>query len=89
MLRILEQVEKEVSVPDIQFWKAASRSIIGCDAFSSLMWILYCFPYPFLSCEESFFSLVHLLYAVSVTQVYLSNQIWWLNFPLFHYKQVP
>lgn len=72
MLRILEQVEKEVSVLDIQFWKGASRPIIGCDAFSSLMWILYCLPYPFLSCEESFFSLVHLLYAVSVTQAIIT-----------------
>lgn len=69
MLCILENAEMEVRYPDIQFWARASDPVLARDAFSSLMWILFCLPGPFLSCEESFLSLVHIFYVVSVTQV--------------------
>ncbi|KAM7464065.1 hypothetical protein LguiA_032186 [Lonicera macranthoides] len=77
MLCILENAEMEVRYPDIQFWARASDPVLARDAFSSLMWILFCLPGPFLSCKESFFSLVHIFYVVSVTQaiiIYLGKR---------------
>ncbi|KAJ8570714.1 hypothetical protein K7X08_037686 [Anisodus acutangulus] len=65
---ILEFSETELQYPDIQFWKRASHPVLAHDAFSSLMLVLYCLPCPFLSCEESFLSLVHLFYVVTITQ---------------------
>ncbi|XP_059595098.1 E3 ubiquitin-protein ligase PRT6 isoform X1 [Vitis vinifera] len=72
MLSILEHIETEVSYPDIQFWKRASDPVLAHDPFSSLIWVLFCLPYPFLLCKEVFFSLVHLYYAVSVVQAIIT-----------------
>lgn len=69
MQDILEFSDTELQYPDIQFWKRSSDSVLAHDAFSSFMWVLYCLPCPFLSCEESFLSLVHLFYVVTITQV--------------------
>lgn len=84
-MRILNQVAMEISNSDIQFWNRASDPVLSRDPFSSLMWVLFCLPYPFLSCEESLLSLVHVFYVVSIAQVcqchlilYVSN----FNFPL-------
>ncbi|ONI03411.1 hypothetical protein PRUPE_6G255500 [Prunus persica] len=68
MLRILEHVDMAVSYPDIQFWNRASDPVLARDPFSSLMWVLFCLPNRFLSCEDSLLSLVHLFYVVSVVQ---------------------
>lgn len=70
MLRILEHVDNPVAYPDIQFWNRASDPVLARDPFSSLMWILFCLPYRFLSCEDSLLSLVHVFYVVSVVQVF-------------------
>lgn len=72
MQDILEFSEKELQYPDIQFWKRSSAPVLAHDAFSSLMWVLYCLPCPFLSCEESFLSLVHLFYVVTITQIVIT-----------------
>ncbi|XP_057971426.1 E3 ubiquitin-protein ligase PRT6 [Malania oleifera] len=72
MLRILNYDEMEIPYPDIQFWKRASDPVLSHDPFSSLMWVLFCLPYPFLSCEESVSCLVHLFYAVSVAQAIIT-----------------
>nr|XP_009623263.1 E3 ubiquitin-protein ligase PRT6-like isoform X1 [Nicotiana tomentosiformis] len=69
---ILECSETELQYPDIRFWKRASDPVLAHDAFSSLMWVLYCLPSPFLSCEESFLSLVHLFYVVTITQIVIT-----------------
>lgn len=80
MLCILENAETELRYPDIQFWARASDPILARDAFSSLMWVLFCLPWPTLVCEESFLSLVHIFYAVTITQV--------VNTPIFNRPQV-
>ncbi|KAM3288078.1 E3 ubiquitin-protein ligase PRT6 [Capsicum chacoense] len=72
MQDILEFSEVELQYPDIQFWKRASDPLLAHDAFSSLMWVLYCLPVPFLSCEESFLSLVHLFYVVTIIQTVIT-----------------
>ncbi|KAH7866689.1 hypothetical protein Vadar_023643 [Vaccinium darrowii] len=72
MLSILKNVETEVPYPDIQFWRRASYPVLCSDAFSTLMWVLFCLPSQFLSCEESFLSLVHLFYAVSIAQAIIT-----------------
>lgn len=72
MQDILEFSETDLQYPDIQFWKRASDPVLAHDAFSSLMWVLYCLPCPFLSCEESFLSLVHLFYVVTITQTVIT-----------------
>lgn len=69
MQEILKLTDIEVQYPDVQFWNRASDPILAHDAFSSLMWIIYCLPCPFLSCEETFLSLVHLFYAITIIQV--------------------
>lgn len=66
---ILKHVEMEETSPDTKFWNRASDPVLSRDPFSSLMWVLFCLPYPFLSCEESLLSLVHIFYAVSIVQV--------------------
>uniref|UniRef100_A0A7N0RI32 E3 ubiquitin-protein ligase n=1 Tax=Kalanchoe fedtschenkoi TaxID=63787 RepID=A0A7N0RI32_KALFE len=60
----------ELAMPyyDIRFWERTSDPILAHDPFSSFMWTLFCLPRPFLSCKESFTSLVHLFYIVCVTQ---------------------
>ncbi|KAI9154612.1 hypothetical protein LWI28_028838 [Acer negundo] len=62
----------EVSYPDIQFWSRASDPVLARDPFSSLMWVLYCLPCPFISCEESILSLVHTFYAVTLVQAVIA-----------------
>lgn len=69
MRDILECAETEDQYPDIQFWRWSSDPVLAHDAFSSLMWTIYCLPCPLLSCEDAFLSLVHLFYVVAVTQV--------------------
>ncbi|KAJ7950320.1 E3 ubiquitin-protein ligase PRT6 [Quillaja saponaria] len=68
ILFILRDVGNEISSSDIQLWNRASDPVLAHDPFSSLMWLLYSLPYPFLSCEASLLSLVHVFYIVSVTQ---------------------
>ncbi|KZV51798.1 hypothetical protein F511_11486 [Dorcoceras hygrometricum] len=72
MLYILDNAEAEVQYPDTQLWRRLSEPVLACDAFSSLMWTLFCLPWPMLSCKESYMSLVHACYAVSVTQAILT-----------------
>ncbi|KAM3736727.1 hypothetical protein ACB098_09G002400 [Castanea mollissima] len=72
MMRILNQVAMEESNSDIQFWNRASDPVLSRDPFSSLMWVLFCLPYPFLSCEESLLSLVHVFYVVSIAQAIIT-----------------
>ncbi|KAL2509527.1 E3 ubiquitin-protein ligase [Forsythia ovata] len=73
MLYILENAEAEIQYPDIQFWEHASEPVLARDAFSSLMWTLFCLPWPFLSCKESYLSLVHAFYVVNITKVIITN----------------
>ncbi|KAF2288678.1 hypothetical protein GH714_010354 [Hevea brasiliensis] len=73
MSSILKHVVKEVPYPDMQFWKRASDPILAHDAFSSFMWVLFCLPHPFLSCEESLLSLVHIFYIVLIAQAILTT----------------
>ncbi|CAH8318880.1 unnamed protein product [Eruca vesicaria subsp. sativa] len=49
-------------------WNRASDPIISHDPFSSLMWALFCLPSPFITCEESLLSLVHIFHSVSLVQ---------------------
>ncbi|XP_049375305.1 E3 ubiquitin-protein ligase PRT6 isoform X2 [Solanum verrucosum] len=72
MQDILECAETEDQYPDIQFWRWSADPVLAHDAFSSLMWIIYCLPCPVLSCEDAFLSLVHLFYAVTVTQAIIT-----------------
>ena len=69
MLSILKQIEMDLSNTNISFWSQASDPVLLHDPFSTLMWVLFCLPHPFLSCEESLLSLVHVFYIVAVTQV--------------------
>ncbi|KAL3839525.1 hypothetical protein ACJIZ3_024116 [Penstemon smallii] len=71
MLCILESAE-EVQYPDIQLWRRAAEPVLAHDSFSSLMWILFCLPWPVLSCKESYLSLVHVFYFVTVTQAIIT-----------------
>ncbi|KAG5009802.1 E3 ubiquitin-protein ligase PRT6 [Glycine soja] len=68
MLSILKQIEMDLSNTNISFWSQASDPVLLHDPFSTLMWVLFCLPHPFLSCEESLLSLVHVFYIVAVTQ---------------------
>ncbi|XP_027071493.2 E3 ubiquitin-protein ligase PRT6 isoform X1 [Coffea arabica] len=68
MRYILENSETDAQYPDTQLWKRASDPVLARDAFSSLMWTLFCLPSPFLSCEKSFVCLVHLFYVVTIAQ---------------------
>ncbi|XP_020549496.1 E3 ubiquitin-protein ligase PRT6 isoform X1 [Sesamum indicum] len=72
MLYILENAEPEVQYPDIQLWRHASEPILAHDAFSSFMWLLFCLPWPTLFCRESYLSLVHVFYTVTVTQAIIT-----------------
>ncbi|XP_059305584.1 E3 ubiquitin-protein ligase PRT6 isoform X1 [Lycium ferocissimum] len=72
MQDILECAETEDQYPDVQFWRWSADPVLAHDAFSSLMWIIYCLPCPLLSCEDAFLSLVHLFYAVAVTQAIIT-----------------
>ncbi|XP_074582392.1 E3 ubiquitin-protein ligase PRT6 [Curcuma longa] len=54
--------------PDVQFWKRAADPILAHDPFSSLMWVLFCLPMPFIRSREYFIALVHLFYVICVVQ---------------------
>ncbi|GAA0163551.1 ubiquitin-protein ligase [Lithospermum erythrorhizon] len=66
--QIVEKCGTEIQRIDIRLWSRASDPIIARDPFSSLMWILFCLPSPFMMDDESFLSLVHLFYVVTITQ---------------------
>ncbi|KAK7293058.1 hypothetical protein RJT34_15919 [Clitoria ternatea] len=68
MLSTLNHIGMDLSNPSTCFWSHASDPVLAHDPFSTLMWVLFCLPHPFLSCEESLLSLVHVFYLVSVTQ---------------------
>ncbi|TKY66028.1 E3 ubiquitin-protein ligase PRT6 [Spatholobus suberectus] len=68
MLSILKRIEMDLSNTNISFSGQASDPVLAHDPFSTLMWVLFCLPHPFLSCEESLLSLVHVFYIVAVTQ---------------------
>ncbi|KAL2336616.1 hypothetical protein Fmac_011062 [Flemingia macrophylla] len=68
ILSILKHIEVDLSNTNISFWSQASDPVLAHDPFSTLMWVLFCLPHPFLSCEESLLSLVHVFYIVAVTQ---------------------
>ncbi|XWS43722.1 hypothetical protein CRYUN_Cryun16bG0128000 [Craigia yunnanensis] len=72
LLHILKHDDKEALYPDIQFWNRASDPSLARDPFSSLMWVLFCLPCPFISCEESLLALVHIFYVVSVVQAVIT-----------------
>ncbi|KAL5740599.1 hypothetical protein ACOSQ2_029779 [Xanthoceras sorbifolium] len=72
LLTILNHADIEVSYPDIQFWNRASDPVLARDPFSSLMWVFYCLPCPFISCEESILSLVHTFYVVALVQAIIA-----------------
>ncbi|PON76120.1 TFIIE transcription factor [Trema orientale] len=72
MLVILNNIDTDVSFPDIQFWNRASDPVLARDPFSSLMWVLFCLPYPFLTCEDSLLHLIHVFYAVTVVQAIIT-----------------
>ncbi|OVA16505.1 zinc finger protein [Macleaya cordata] len=69
---VLKHVDKGVVYPDIQFWRRAADPVLAHDPFSSLMWILFSLPSPFLSSAECFLCLVHLFYAVCVIQALIT-----------------
>ncbi|KAL0888784.1 hypothetical protein Bca101_012767 [Brassica carinata] len=54
-------------------WNRASDPVLAHDPFSSLMWALFCLPSPFITCEESLLSLVHIFYSVSLVQTVIAN----------------
>ncbi|KAJ0737868.1 putative carboxypeptidase U transcription factor interactor and regulator Znf-B family [Helianthus annuus] len=68
MISVLRNADVGIQFPDLQFWAMTSYPILASDAFSTLMWILFCLPVPFMSSEKAFFPLVHLCYIVSITQ---------------------
>ncbi|KAL2502824.1 E3 ubiquitin-protein ligase [Forsythia ovata] len=72
LLCVLENAETEVRYPDIRLWRRASEPVLAHDAFSTLMWILFCLPCPFLSCKDSFLSLVLVCYVVTITQAIIT-----------------
>ncbi|KAF4388594.1 hypothetical protein G4B88_021505 [Cannabis sativa] len=72
MLHIFNNIDTGVSVSDIQFWSRASDPIVARDPFSSLMWVLFCLPRPFLACEDSLLHLIHVFYAVTVVQAIIT-----------------
>ncbi|KAF9619779.1 hypothetical protein IFM89_009301 [Coptis chinensis] len=69
---VLKHTEKDILYPDIQFWRRAANPVLAHDPFSSMMWILFSLPRPFLSSVDSFFCLVHLFYCVCVIQALIT-----------------
>ncbi|XP_058099239.1 E3 ubiquitin-protein ligase PRT6-like isoform X1 [Magnolia sinica] len=69
---ILQQIDKGMNFPDVEFWKRAADPVLAHDPFSSLMWVLFCLPLPFVSSTESFISLVHLFHVVCVVQALIT-----------------
>ncbi|XP_023528608.1 E3 ubiquitin-protein ligase PRT6 [Cucurbita pepo subsp. pepo] len=75
ILHILTSLRVELPQFDIQFLSRGSDPVLAHDPFASLMWVLFCLPFPFLSCRESLLSLVHIFYLVSVAQAIISSFI--------------
>nr|CAD1828695.1 unnamed protein product [Ananas comosus var. bracteatus] len=69
---LLKHLYEGETHPDIQFWKQSADPILAHDPFSSLMWVLFCIPHPFVSSSDFFFPLVHLFYVVCVVQALLT-----------------
>lgn len=69
MISMLENIDPGTQFSDLQFWETASNPVLSSDAFSTLLWILFCLPVPFMPSEKIFFPLVHMCYVISVTQV--------------------
>ncbi|GAB2230146.1 hypothetical protein Drorol1_Dr00014403 [Drosera rotundifolia] len=69
---LLDHIDAGELFPDTQFWNQASAPVLVQDPFSTLMLLLFCLPYPILSSREYFLSLVHMFYAVSVTQALIA-----------------
>ncbi|OAY64508.1 E3 ubiquitin-protein ligase PRT6, partial [Ananas comosus] len=61
---LLKHLYEGETHPDIQFWKQSADPILAHDPFSSLMWVLFCIPLPFVLSSDFFFPLVHLFYVV-------------------------
>ncbi|KAL7616811.1 hypothetical protein Lser_V15G03398 [Lactuca serriola] len=72
MMSILENADMGIRFPDVQFWTMASNPVLASDPFSTLMWILFCLPVPFMSSDKSFLPLVHMCYVVSITQAVIT-----------------
>lgn len=81
--QIVESCGSEIQRREIGLWRRASDPIIARDPFSSFMWILFCLPSPFMMSEESFLSLVHMFYAVTMTQAaitYIRKRGWCIGY---------
>ncbi|KAJ0560472.1 putative carboxypeptidase U transcription factor interactor and regulator Znf-B family [Helianthus annuus] len=68
MTSTLGSTDMSIRFPNLQVWAMASYPVLASDAFSTLMWILFCLPVPFMYSEKTFFPLVHICYVVSITQ---------------------
>ncbi|XP_023539127.1 E3 ubiquitin-protein ligase PRT6-like [Cucurbita pepo subsp. pepo] len=75
ILHILTSLCVELPQFDIQFLSRGSDPVLTHDPFASLMWVLFCLPFPFLSCKESLLSFVHMFYLVSVAQAIITSCI--------------
>ncbi|XP_038903784.1 E3 ubiquitin-protein ligase PRT6 isoform X2 [Benincasa hispida] len=75
ILHILTSLHVELPQFDIQFLSRGSDPVLAHDPFASLMWVMFCLPFPFLSCRESLLSLVHIFYLVSVAQAIITSFI--------------
>ncbi|KAF8048454.1 hypothetical protein N665_2507s0003 [Sinapis alba] len=53
-------------------WNRASDPVLSHDPFSSLMWAIFCLPFPFVTCQESLLSLVHIFHRVSLVQTVIA-----------------
>ncbi|XP_071697200.1 E3 ubiquitin-protein ligase PRT6-like isoform X2 [Rutidosis leptorrhynchoides] len=73
MMSMLENADTSKPFPAVQFWTMASSPILASDAFSTLMWILFCLPVPFMSSEKSFLPLVQICYLISITQAVITS----------------
>ncbi|XP_057527807.1 E3 ubiquitin-protein ligase PRT6 isoform X2 [Amaranthus tricolor] len=72
IVRLLKHTNGETMFPDMKFWYQASRPVLICDPFSTLMWTLFYLPCPFLSSTESFVPLVHIFYGITVIQAIIT-----------------
>ncbi|CAM8910449.1 unnamed protein product [Rhodiola kirilowii] len=70
--RLLNELKQKIPHHDAIFLEHASDPVLAHDPFSSVMWIFFCLPSPFLTCKESFISVVHIFYVVSVTQAIIT-----------------
>lgn len=75
ILHMLTSLRVELPKFDIQFLSRLSDPVLAHDPFTSLMWVLFCLPFPFLLCRESLLSLVHIFYLVSIAQAIITSFI--------------